>query len=162
MKYIYFTLLLLLLPITAIAAGLQVSPSKLEMSVTGKPVATTLVVVNPTADVQLFEVYVSDFDKLITLRPASFTLQSGQRQNVAVSVNPTYMPSGSGMVSTDVSIVGRPLAQSNVPVGTGVKVPLTVTLSTRRVPTTQQLVYAFAIVVAVSLGAYFTWKRKRR
>lgn len=111
------------LPIFAKAAGLEVSPARLNISVGSAPVTARLEVKNPTADVQLFEASLDEVEPGVTVRPKSFTLQSGQAQTVQVIAEPSSSRSFSGTVS----IVGAPLKDSSVSaVGGGVKIPVVV------------------------------------
>lgn len=112
---------------STLAAGIEVSPEKLEFELAGESLTKNLIVVNPTADVQIFEVYADDFQQVIDLKPQSFTLQAGERKNVAVTLQPQKMPAA--VISTNLSVVGKPLADSKVQVNTGVKIPLTVKTS---------------------------------
>lgn len=119
-----FSIASLLAPALIFAAGIQVSPSKLEVTVPpGKNVNKNLVVANPTADVQLFSVYADDFERNIIPDPASFTLEAGGRKNVSLSLKSPE----SGTISTTISVVGRPMVDARLQANTGVKIPITIT-----------------------------------
>lgn len=120
---------LALLPTISFAAGIQVSPSRLEIAVPpGKTIQKDLVVANPTADVQLFSVYADDFDQYIKPQPASFTLEAGGRKNVSL----TLQSPDSGTISTTISVVGRPMVDARLQANTGVKIPITITTGQQR------------------------------
>jgi|GEM_PF-1417249 hypothetical protein len=131
--YILLLLATLAFGYTALAAGIQVSPARLDFTVFGNRQASqTLTVVNPTDNVQLFEVYPDDFTEQIKTMPTSFTLEAGAKKTVTITVLPQQgNTQNSGQIlSTNLSIVGKPLDSSQpFSVGTGVKIPLNVILS---------------------------------
>ncbi len=104
------------------AAGIEVSPAKLEMSVGSKSVVSRIQVKNPTSDVQLYEMSLNTDDSSIVIRPKSFTVQAGGSQEVQLSVEPKQSTEFSG----EVQIVGRPLAATSNEIGSGVKLPLAI------------------------------------
>lgn len=104
------------------AAGIEVSPARLEMSVGNKPVTSRIQVKNPTNDVQLYEVSLNTDDSTIAIGPKSFTVQAGGSQEVQIRVEPKDSTEFSG----EVQIVGRPLAVSGNEIGSGVKLPLVI------------------------------------
>ncbi len=104
------------------AAGIEVSPARLEMSVGSKTVVSRIQVKNPTSDVQLYEVSLNTDNSSITIRPKSFTVQAGGSQEVQLSVEPKQSTEFSG----EVQIVGRPLAGTSNEIGSGVKLPLAI------------------------------------
>jgi hypothetical protein len=128
---IIITLTSLTVPMFSLAAGIQVSPARMDFSVSGqKPATQNITVVNPTADVQIFEVYADDFANIITAKPSSFTLESGSKKTVSITVNPSGIKDNIGQkFSTNISIVGKPLADNKFSVGTGVKIPLSAIFS---------------------------------
>lgn len=104
------------------AAGIEVSPARLEMSVGSKSVISRIQVKNPTSDVQLYEASLDTDDSSIGIRPKSFTIQAGGSQEVQLSVQPKQSTEFSG----EVQIVGRPLAATSNEIGSGVKLPLVI------------------------------------
>lgn len=126
---IILTLCLLASPVGA--AGIEVSPAQIEFSFPEKMTEKTvqITVANPTADVQVFEVYADDFTQSFTIQPASFTLESGARKTLAITLKKSQLPSQANLgLAGTISIVGQPLAEGRVNVGTGIKLPFTVTL----------------------------------
>src|SRR3989338_10080047 len=71
---------------SASAAGISVSPAKLDLIVSGFQASAQIVVANPTRDVQVFEIYADDFAENFIFNPASFTLESGERKVVLVTI----------------------------------------------------------------------------
>lgn len=126
-KIILITITLSCLTATAQAAGIQVSPAKLDFAIiNGKPASQTITVVNPTVDVQVFEVYSDDFTDIVKPLPSSFTLESGARKTVEIKIDASVTRQSGGKLGTTLSVVGKPLADNKFSVGTGVKIPLTI------------------------------------
>ena len=115
---------------TALAAGIQVSQARLDFTVAAnRQSSQTLTVINPTADVQLFEVYPDDFTEAIKTNPASFTLEAGAKKTVTIAINLQGLGSQTTgqIVSTNLSVVDKPLSGSQqFSVGTGVKIPISI------------------------------------
>ncbi len=158
MKLILFGLGLLLFPSLALASGIKVSPEKLQFETGGKTQRKEIVVANPTADVQLFEVYADDFSKAITANPASFTLEAGNRKTVTITVDPSKL--GSGITTTNLSVVGKPLTDSRVQINTGVKIPITISAHQ---PWYRKIILPIGIlVIAIAVAANFYKSRKQK
>ena len=125
---LFVVLFLLTSPSLTFAAGLQISPAKLDFKLNAQSTTEqALVVVNPTNDVQVFEVYPDDFIEAIQAAPASFTLEAGARKNVKISIDGSKLKKDQRLV-TSISIVGKPLADNKFSVGTGAKIPVTVSV----------------------------------
>ena len=148
------------------AAGIEVSPSRLDLQVPQNGSATVdLTTSNPTADVQLFEVYPDDFAGNIKAVPSSFTLESGSRKQITITVNAMSQAIDS-VLATHISILAHPLADVGFQANTGVKIPLTA----RIVPTTMSVPkpwprWVFWLYVAAVLAAFAVWRffpRKNR
>jgi P pilus assembly chaperone PapD len=139
------------------AAGIQVAPARLDFQIKSeKAAALNLTIVNPTADVQLFEVYTDDFPELIKANPASFTLEAGAKKIVSISIDAGKQKANQSL-STTLSVVGKPLADKQLSVSTGVKIPLTITFS-QSVPNPQThnlIFFGLAVLVLVGLAYYF-------
>ena len=152
--------LLILQPLFAQAAGIQVSPARLDFIVPGNSqVSQNLTVVNPTADVQLFEVYPDDFTENVKAVPQSFTLEAGAKKTVAITVNPQTgsLQNQGQILSTNLSVVGKPLADNQkFSVGTGVKIPLNITLTAGSAPNNTKTPFA-AILLAVAIIILGLW-----
>ncbi len=150
-------LLGLLTPTLLLAAGIQVSPTKLDVSL--KPNTTldeSLTVANPTADVQIFEVYADDFKQNLQFSPASFTLESGGQKTVQLKILGFGFNNNQTLVTT-VSVVGKPLAEgAGVKVGTGVKIPTTVRFSENaKAPLSQNKIIGLILaLIAILLLVY--------
>lgn len=145
----------ILLPSTTIAAGIQVTPEKLDFEV-NKTQTKEIVVANPTADVQLFEIYPDDYDSSIKANPASFTLEAGARKKVLITVDSAKLV---GVTSTNLSIVSKPLADSKIQVNAGVKIPINITTNNKL-----NILYSIGLGVLILAGAITTFflLRKRK
>lgn len=141
------------------AAGIEVSPAKLDMSVGSRAVTSRIQVKNPTSDVQLYEVSLNTDDSTISIRPKSFTVQAGGSQEVQLSVQPKQSTEFIG----EVQIVGRPLAATANDIGSGVKLPLVIHYGATPVwyeTVIIPLLLGFALVFV--LFAIMMLRRKRR
>ncbi len=149
---------------TALAAGIQVSPAKLSVQVTGNEIKNIqLVIANPTADVQLFTISPDDFADAISAMPASVSLQAGQRMDVTLSVDGKKIPHTAGEVSaTTISVVSRPLADNRVRVGTGVKIPITITATAQKktLPLVPIIIASAVLLGLIALGIYWRYKKR--
>lgn len=158
--------LLLSSPLFASAAGIQVSPGKLDFTiVTGKETSQTITVVNPTADVQVFEVYSDDFSDAIKALPESFTLESGAKRTVNVTVNASALKSpGNQNLATNLSVVAKPLADNKFSVATGVKLPLAIKINqAASLPNKNQWpLWTAGLVGLVVLLGLFNYKAAKR
>lgn len=142
------------------AAGIEVSPARLEMSVGSKSVISRIQVKNPTSDVQLYEVSLNTDDSSVVIRPKSFTVQAGGSQEVQLSVG----PKDSAEFSGEVQIVGRPLAATSNEIGSGVKLPLVIhygagSIWYKNVPV--WVLTGFGLLVVCLAGGLFYRRRKR-
>jgi hypothetical protein len=108
----------------ALASGAQVSPSKINLEITNNTSETSLTVFNPSSGVQLFEVYPDDFENNISVNPKSFTLEAGENKKVKINVSASKNIQNS-QISTNISIISKPLSDSDFSVGAGIKVPIT-------------------------------------
>lgn len=120
---------LIFLPAAARAAGIAISPARLDVSVAfGRTTAAKITVANPTADELLFEISADEFSESIRPTPASFTLAAGARKEVTLAIGFRGAPAGE-VLKTDLSVVGKPLVDTRFKANTGVKIPLTITVT---------------------------------
>lgn len=141
------------LPIFALSSGLQISPSNLEFSIgPGKTQTLILNIANPTADVQLFEVYPDAYQKNLVAEPSSFTLESGARKSVNITANSKSLNSDpSQTFSTNISVVAKPLAEKTLSVGTGAKVPVTVKIEEKKIQNKINYKFLFSAIAIMLL-----------
>ena len=141
-----------------LAAGVQINPEKLEFEVSGSKSKTKeIIVTNPTQDVQLFEVYADDYERAITTSPESFILEAGKSKKVSVTVKPSKL--SAGIISVNVSIVGKPLAESRLQVNTGVKIPVSIKITGTEY---RDLIFPLAVVLLAIIAELCYLFRKRK
>ncbi|PIR97573.1 MAG: hypothetical protein COT91_00660 [Candidatus Doudnabacteria bacterium CG10_big_fil_rev_8_21_14_0_10_41_10] len=160
MKKILLTILIFF-PLTAHVVGIQVSPSKIDLEgEVGKPSSAEITVSNPTADIQLFEVYPDDLENIFSVEPKSFTLEAGIKKTVKITAT-SQTP---GIMKTNLSIVGKPLADSRFNANTGVKLPVSMLFLPAQKSTlpVQFIVYAVLTIATLELILYLLRKRKNR
>jgi hypothetical protein len=106
------------------AAGLAVTPSSIDLTgPVGQVLETTVTVSNLSADVAVFEVYPDSLDRQIIINPTSFILEAGEAKDITVTVL-----ADEPVVFTDtISVVSKPLSDSQLGFGTGIKVPISIT-----------------------------------
>ena len=161
MKTLYKNLIYILplvLPTFALAAGIQVSPAKLDFSSNEDGTIRQLLVVNPTADVQIYDVYADDFKNAVKITPESFTLEAGSRKNVSVSIDYNALSPNENVV-TAVSVVSRPLADSKLNLATGAKIPLTISFykaanKNQNLPAAITLLAVIILILVYYLGIH--------
>lgn len=158
-NFLIIIFIFILFPVLSQAAGIQVSPSKIDFALRANESASKeLIVVNPTADVQIFEVYPDEFSEIIKASPASFTLEAGEKKIVVVAAHSTAAENISQILKTNLSVVGKPLIETRLQANTGVKIPLSVVIeraimeneSNKKI--SSGLFYAILIVVALGFG----------
>lgn len=145
------------IPLTVSAAGIQVSPAKINVNLNTQSAATQLVVFNPTTDVQLYEVYPDDFSSQITASPSSFTLQAGTRQEVTINITRPADAKTGEVLATNISVLGKPLADNKFQLNTGVKIPLTVNVQTLAQTPMDNKLKIYEILGAVVVVAALAW-----
>lgn len=124
----YFLIILFFPYFTASAAGLQVSPARLDfdMPAQGEEIKK-IIISNPSADLQLFEIYADDFTDIISINPRTFSLESGARQEVAISVTASQ---NTELKQSNLSIIARPFSTENIVISSASKIPITITQNT--------------------------------
>ncbi|NOQ68087.1 hypothetical protein GQ568_01445 [Patescibacteria group bacterium] len=170
-KFLILILIFILLPALSQAAGIQVSPSRIDFVLEkNRSASKELVVANPTADVQIFEVYSDEFPEIIKVNPASFTLEAGGRKTVTVTAYLSATENVSQILKTNLSVVGKPLVETRLQANTGVKIPLSIVIehiiieneSNKKI--SPGLFYAILIVVALGFGSitHFILKKSKK
>lgn len=160
-NFLILILASILLPALSQAAGIQVSPSKIDFILeANKSAFQELIVANPTVDVQVFEVYVDEFSEIIKANPASFTLEAGERKVVIITAHFTDIENVSQILKTNLSVVSKPLVETRLQANTGVKIPLSVSVIVEHITMESEsnkiispkLFYAMLIAVALGFG----------
>lgn len=151
-------------PLISLAAGMQVSPAKLEIPARAQQAATAqVVVVNPTADVQVFSAYPDDFSENIKINPSSFTLEAGARKSLTISVTPGKNQDNL-ILKTNLSLVSRPLTEADFSLATGAKIPLVITVTSAPAPSPigKKNILAITTGVFVLLLTAYLLNKKRK
>ena len=158
-NFFILILIFILLPVLSQATGIQVSPSKMDFVLKeNKSVSKELVVVNPTADVQVFEIYPDEFSEIIKANPASFILEAGERKAVIITAHHSLTEDASQILKTNLSVVSKPLIETRLQTNTGVKIPLSISIeyiATKDEPDRKIspiLFYTVLIIVALGFG----------
>ena len=138
-----------LVPLSATAAGLALSPARLSVDLTsGQANATSFTASNPEAQTQAFEVYADDLPSFIHITPQVFTLPPGGIKKVVVEVS-AETPSQAGRPPVSLSVVSRPLGGSGLQVATGAKLLLEI----RQTPAPTPLRGSRLLIGLVALGS---------
>lgn len=108
------------------AITLKVSPAEINIKASpGFLIEKEMVVSNPGDNAAIFEVYTDSFSEWIKIKPASFNLESGASKRVNIAVKNRE----EGLFSTNISVLARPLGEKQFKTNSGVKIPLTVSVS---------------------------------
>lgn len=169
-NFLILVLVLILFPFLSQAAGIQISPSKIDFVLEADKLASKeLIVANPTADIQIFEVYPDEFSEIIKTNPASFTLEAGERKVVTVTARSSAKENISQVLKTNLSVVSKPLVETRLQANTGVKIPLSIVMEDIIVKNESHIIspklfYAILIVVALGFGSitHFIFKKNKR
>lgn len=158
MKEIVFISLFLLFPHVVMGAGVEASPSKLQLQTFSNTKAVTeLTVRNPSADVQLFEIYADDFSDSIKIHPTSFVLEAGNSKSIAISYDAKR--GKNTILKTNISVVARPLSESRFQFNSGIKIPITILINSSA--TFMPWWFIFPSVVIIICLFYFFWRKRR-
>lgn len=112
--------------LNASASALKVAPSSLNFeAIRAKAMQKVITVENPGQDAALFEIYPDDFSGWISVNPASFVLNPGDKKEVLVSAN----FKSEGIYAAFLSVVSKPLSQIKFETNAGVKIPLEIRVS---------------------------------
>jgi len=113
---------------SAAAVGVSVKPKTISLSIReGRPTTTEILVVNAGSQLALYQVYPDDFRDQLSVQPAEFELAPEATQLVKLTINVRR----AGELSTNISIVARPLAAGGFSAATGVKVPISIAATGR-------------------------------
>ncbi len=105
------------------AIALKVQPAEIEVQASpGELSKQELQVTNPDSNIALFEVYPDNFSDIIKVSPESFILESGKSQKVSLEIKAKE----TGIFSTNISIVAKPMAGQKFKANSGVKIPIQV------------------------------------
>jgi len=161
-KTIFLTLAVFSLianPVQAAAIKIQPSEIKIEAEA-GVLVEKEIIVENPDNNIALYEVYVDNFSNWIKIKPESFTLESGGSQKVVLKIQNQE----TGIFSTMLSAVARPLSARQFKANSGVKVPLEIKIfnpDAGKISTNSLIWILYIIFSCFSLLVLFLRKNKK-
>ena len=139
--------------------GIEVSPATYDLKLTaGQQKTVSLEVMKATREVAFFEVRPDNFAHWITPTPTSFILEGGGQKNIKL----TLRPSQEGHFATQLSVVAWPLKEPQLQVGSGVKIPLKLTVNASSVSSSWWiflLVALSALPVLIVLGRHLSRSR---
>ncbi len=108
------------------AVALKVSPAELKIQTnSGLASAKEIMVTNPDNNVAFLSVYPDEFSDLIKIKPESFILESEQSQKVVISAKSQQ----TGVFSTYISVVAKPLGEQKFKANSGIKIPIEIRVS---------------------------------
>lgn len=109
----------------AYSIGIAVEPSELAISVRENSETTAeFRVKNPSREVAIFEVYPENFENSVVPIPGRFTLESSEERKVTIKI----LKGQTGAFVTNIAIVARPISDPIIGVGSGIKIPLRVSI----------------------------------
>jgi len=113
----------LLLAQTVFAVGVGIKPKEINVDVSiGEGSAVEILVTNSGEEPAVYQVYPDNYERKITISPADFRLDARASQIVKIVIK-SWMP---GEFNTNLSVVGRPVDNQELTVGSGVKVPINI------------------------------------
>lgn len=158
----------LISPAFVYAAGIEATPARLTLVVAaGKTGEIALQVGNPTADVQVFEVYPDSFTDALAVEPKSFTLEAGTKRSVKIILQKPLQ--ANQKIQTDISVVAQTLAPAALQANSGIKIPLAVEVGEKTffgIPRawfySATILYAAVILIFLSGIGYYFWQKRER
>lgn len=153
----------LVFPLFSLAAGLQISPARLDIIMgTDQQTTENIVFANPTSEVQIFEITADDFGNRIQPWPKSFTLESGARKTITIKITSEgWQKMTSQKIVTNLSVIAKPLDKENLAIGAGAKIPVEITINQTSQNNTKKLVPIIVIILGVAfLIALLKYKRR--
>lgn len=128
-KLLILIFILFVLPGIIMASGIQVSPPELNFELTNSlEEIKYLQVVNPSENVQIFEIYPDGFESIFKISPRSFTLEAGASKKVGVKI--IFEPNEKqSILQTKLSVLAKPLSDSQIAANAGVKIPVTLSFT---------------------------------
>ena len=152
-------IVLFLFPSIVCAAGVEASPSKLDIIASDSSGSTELSVRNPSANVQLFEVYADEFTENIKILPTCFILEAGASEKISIVYN--TKSNTDAIFKTNISVVAKPMTDSTFQFNSGIKIPITITVGGESLVFPWWYYGIVAAVVIVGASIFYLRKKKR-
>ncbi len=143
------------------AVGVGVRPQEIELKGrVAEMITARLWVTNASSVPGLFTVTADSLSSWFQIRPSAFNLAGRAAQEVTVSV----LPETDGAFATFLSLVASPISRDEVKAGTGIKIPVTLSIRAGQ-PWYQHagsMVTVILVMIAVALLAFwFGWQYHR-
>jgi len=119
--------LLLLSPLALVrAVGIGIKPKEINLkAVVNKVTETEMLIVNVSAEAAMYKVTADAFEDIIIISPADFQLSPSSSQIIKIMVRPEKR----GLFATNISAIARPMGAGGLSAASGVKVPITISVS---------------------------------
>ncbi|MBI2054316.1 MAG: hypothetical protein HYT36_03205 [Candidatus Staskawiczbacteria bacterium] len=105
---------------SAKAVSIKASPSEIKIETASDLTRKEIIIENPGNSVALFELYLDNFSDFVKIKPESFILEGGKSQKVILEIKNKE----TGVFSTMISVVAKPLSEREFKANAGVKIPL--------------------------------------
>ena len=157
---------------SVIAVSIKVSPSEVKIETNASLTKKEIIIENPGNSVALFEVYLDNFFDWVKIKPESFILEGGKSQKVILEIKNKE----TGIFSTTISVVAKPLSEREFKANAGVKIPLEIRISEEKAGfwsasllenfkrlfgNQQNLIYILIIIVILVLFGLLMVKNKK-
>ncbi len=145
------------------AIGVGVSPAVINVSAQkGGKVLTELTITNTAQEPGIYIVSADELTDWIGVQQREIRLEAGEKKRVRVLVNPKK----EGIFTTMLSVVGYPLDKKSFNAGSGLKVPLRVTVSgaplEKLLLLRNILINIFVLIAVGGLGVLWYMRTQRR
>lgn len=141
-------------PNLALALGIEANPTSLKLITNSKGEAeSTVTIANPSTEPGLFALSIDDNKEWYKIEPAEVRLEAGERRTVKINVRADKV----GQHSTWLSVVGYPLDTRAFKAGSGVKIPVSLTVNEIK-SLTGAYILGGAALVCVVLGLYLLYQ----
>lgn len=111
---------------TGYAVGISVSPRELVLhGAPNKKITGTFTVMNPSRETVIYEVSCDDLLPL-AITPTTFLLEPSKTANITIEYQPTNKLPTDKLITTQLSILGRPLTVRATNAASGIKLPVAI------------------------------------
>lgn len=157
-KNILIFLLVLLLPQQLTAAGIFVNPNKLFLKTTAKQqVIKELKVKNISPGPVIYNLYTDELSEMIAINPPFFRLEPNAEQIITL----TIVPSVSGVLTTNISIVAQEIDRRKFNADAGVKIPIEIIALPVGTNSNYTIIIIFCLFLIVVLSGLIFILKKR-
>ncbi len=146
-------------PSLVVALGVEANPAHLKLVTNSQGrVETVLTIANPSTEPGLFALSIDDHQSWFKIEPAELRLEAGERRAVKISIKADK----SGQYSTWLSVVGYPLDTRAFKAGSGVKIPLNLSVSEIKTYWPAYIIggVALSLILAGLYLAFYSYNRR--